>query len=72
MNDQQPQPSLRDHIDHGVWKQVGRCVYCYCGAQLYQGQLAVTLAEGPRSSVVRGASEEPLCPRRDHAGILAC
>jgi len=45
VTDQQPQPSLRDHIDHGVWKQVGRCVYCYCGAQLYQGQLAVTLAE---------------------------
>lgn len=45
MNDQLPQKSLRDHIDCGVWKQAGRCVYCYCGVRLYDGQLAVTRAE---------------------------
>jgi hypothetical protein len=27
------------HVDHGNWHEVGRCVYCGCGARLYQGRL---------------------------------
>lgn len=39
------QLTLRDHIDHGVWKTDGTTVFCYCRAPLYRGQLAVTRAE---------------------------
>lgn len=30
---------MGEHTDHGNWEQVGRCVYCGCGARLYQGTL---------------------------------
>ncbi len=61
------QPSLRDHIDHGVWKQAGNCVYCYCGVRLYQGQLAVTRAEkeqvvGFLESLMAKAAQQPPAP----------
>jgi histone acetyltransferase (RNA polymerase elongator complex component) len=28
-----------DHADHGPWEKHGPCVYCPCGARLYQGTL---------------------------------
>ena len=26
-----------EHVDHGDWQQTGRCVYCACGARLFNG-----------------------------------
>lgn len=27
------------HDGHGPWRQAGQCVYCSCGARLYQGKI---------------------------------
>jgi hypothetical protein len=37
---------LSAHEDH-TWKQVGRCVFCECGARLYQGRLPKTRRSAP-------------------------
>lgn len=28
-----------EHADHGPWEKHGPCVYCPCGARLYEGTL---------------------------------
>lgn len=28
-----------EHADHGPWEKHGPCVYCPCGARLYEGSL---------------------------------
>lgn len=30
---------LDQHAEHGDWHETGRCVWCSCGARLYQGRL---------------------------------
>lgn len=33
------------HKPHGLWRRKRRCVYCPCGARLYQGKAPRTKAE---------------------------
>lgn len=42
------QESVAIHITHGPWKQVGRCVYCACGARIYSGRIPRTNDERDR------------------------
>lgn len=40
---------LGEHVDHGAWAKRGRCVYCACGARLFQGGSSVPKLERRRA-----------------------
>lgn len=42
---------MQAHLDHGEWRQDGRCTVCTCGQRLYAGD-APSTAEG-REAVAR-------------------